>query len=340
MGMDIRQHISLKPYNTFGLDVQAHDFTEIRSLKDLKDALALCPKEEFMFLGGGSNVLFAKDYEGLVLKNNIRGIEVVEETDAHVLLKAYSGENWHELVMYCVERNWGGVENLSLIPGTVGAAPMQNIGAYGVELEKVFVSLEAFNLETFEIEVFDREACAFAYRESVFKRKLKGQYFIYSVTMKLDKQPVIHAEYGDIKTVLADQQINWADASIRNISDAVIRIRQSKLPDPKKIGNSGSFFKNPVIKPEHFERLKAEFPDIKGFEQYEGIKVPAAWLIEQCGWKGKRVGHTGSHAQQALVLVNYGEASGDEIWQLAQDIIRSVDDKFGIKLEPEVNVIR
>jgi UDP-N-acetylmuramate dehydrogenase len=292
-----------------------------------------------MFLGGGSNVLFTQDYEGLVIRNDIKGKEIISETDEHVFLKSYSGENWHELVMYCVQRNWGGIENLSLIPGTVGAAPMQNIGAYGVELEKVFVELEAFNLETFEIEVFDKNACAFAYRESVFKRNLKGLYFIYSVTLRLDKQPVIHAEYGDIKTVLTEKGIDWANASIKDISDAVIQIRQSKLPDPKEIGNSGSFFKNPVIESSHFGQLRSQYPDIKGFEQYNGIKVPAAWLIEQCGWKGKKVGHTGSHARQALVLVNYGGATGREVWQLAQDIIQSVDAKFGIRLEPEVNII-
>jgi len=295
--------------------------------------------ELFLFLGGGSNMLFTKDYEGLVLKNNIKGIQIVEETDEHVFLKAYSGENWHELVLYCVERNWGGIENLSLIPGTVGAAPMQNIGAYGVELEKVFVSLEALNLETLELEIFDEVQCEFGYRESVFKRKLKGQYFIYSVTFRLDKQPEIHAEYGDIKTILAEEGIEWTKAGIKDISQAVIQIRQSKLPDPKQIGNSGSFFKNPVIEQSHFIGLKTQYPEIKGFEQYNGIKVPAAWLIEQCGWKGKKVGHTGSHATQALVLVNYGGATGNEVWQLAQDIIQSVSDKFGIKLEPEVNII-
>jgi UDP-N-acetylmuramate dehydrogenase len=246
---------------------------EITSLNDLKEALAFCPKEEFMFLGGGSNVLFTQDYEGLVIRNLIRGKEIIDETDEHIFLKAYSGENWHELVMYCVQRNWGGIENLSLIPGTVGAAPMQNIGAYGVELEKVFVELEAFNLETFELEVFNKEACAFGYRESVFKRNLKGLYFIYSVTLRLDKQPVIHAEYGDIKTILTEKGIDWANASIKDISDAVIQIRQSKLPNPKEIGNSGSFFKNPVIEASHFERLRSQYPDIKGFEQYNGIKV-------------------------------------------------------------------
>ncbi len=309
------------------------------SLDELKQALSGTQRNTFFFLGGGSNILLKGDYDGLVIKNNIKGIEIIGETDEHIFLKAYSGENWHELVMYCVSRGWGGLENLSLIPGTAGAAPMQNIGAYGVELEKVFVSLEALNLETFGLEEFNGEQCEFGYRESVFKRRFKGKYFIYSVTLRLDKHPVIHAEYGDIKTVLAEQGIDWQNAGIKDISDAVIRIRQSKLPDPKDIGNSGSFFKNPVITPSHFDTLKSQYPDIKGFEQYNGIKVPAAWLIEQCGWKGKRVGQTGSHARQALVLVNYGDAKGEDIWQLAQDIIKSVKDRFGIDLEPEVNVI-
>lgn len=311
---------------------------EFTSLRELQQALAELPHEHFMFLGGGSNVLFTGDYEGLVLRNCIRGIEVVEENSDYVYLKAYSGENWHDLVMHCVAKNWGGIENLSLIPGTVGAAPMQNIGAYGVELEQVFISLEALNLNKFELETFTREQCAFGYRESVFKRELKGRYFIYSVTLRLEKHPRIHAEYGDIRQVLNGRGIDSADATISDISRAVIEIRQSKLPDPKEIGNSGSFFKNPVITLEHFESLKKQYPDIKGFEQYNGVKVPAAWLIEQCGWKGKRIGNTGSHVRQALVLVNYGGATGGEVWQLAQDIIASVDAKFGIRLEPEVNI--
>ena len=292
-----------------------------------------------MFLGGGSNVLLCNDYAGLVIRNAIRGKQIVHEDDDHVLLKVYSGESWHETVMYCVERNWGGIENLSLIPGTVGAAPMQNIGAYGVELEQVFDHLEAFNLHTFELEIFNKSQCAFGYRESVFKRQLKGQYFIYSVTFKLNKKPSIHADYGDIQAILNEKGLSAETAGIKDVSDAVIHIRQSKLPDPKVLGNSGSFFKNPQITIEHFEALKLQFPDIKGYPQNDGMKVPAGWLIEQCEWKGKRVGNTGSHAKQALVLVNYGGATGSEIFQLAQDIIQSVADKFSIHLEPEVNIV-
>ena len=284
-------------------------------------------------------MLLCNDYPGLLIRNAIKGLQIVNEDDDHVLLRVYSGESWHETVMYCVERNWGGIENLSLIPGTVGAAPMQNIGAYGVELEQVFDQLEALNLNTLELETFNKTQCAFGYRESVFKRQLKGQYFIYSVTFKLSKKPIIHADYGDIQAILNEKGLSAETAGIKDVSDAVIHIRQSKLPDPKVLGNSGSFFKNPQITKEHFEALKLQFPDIKGYPQNDGIKVPAGWLIEQCGWKGKRVGNTGSHAKQALVLVNYGGATGSEIYQLAQDIIQSVADKFSIQLEPEVNIV-
>ena len=284
-------------------------------------------------------MLLCNDYPGLLIRNAIKGLQIVHEDDDHVLLRVYSGESWHETVMYCVERNWGGIENLSLIPGTVGAAPMQNIGAYGVELEQVFDQLEALNLNTLELETFNKTQCAFGYRESVFKRQLKGQYFIYSVTFKLSKKPIIHADYGDIQAILNEKGLSAETAGIKDVSDAVIHIRQSKLPDPKVLGNSGSFFKNPQITKEHFEALKLQFPDIKGYPQNDGMKVSAGWLIEQCGWKGKRVGNTGSHSKQALVLVNYGGATGSEIYQLAQDIIQSVADKFSIHLEPEVNIV-
>lgn len=321
------------------MDVKASAFCEVTSLQQLKDTITYADHEKFMFLGGGSNVLFCKDYDGLVIKNGIKGMHIVSEDDEQVHLKVYSGEVWHNLVLHCVEQNWGGIENLSLIPGTVGAAPMQNIGAYGIELEKVFVELEALNLETLELQNFNKEQCAFGYRESVFKRQLKDRYFIYSVTLKLDKHPKVNVEYGDIRQVLMDKGIVPENAGIKDVSDAVISIRSSKLPDPKELGNSGSFFKNPVITKVHFDGLKNDFPDIKGFPQEQGVKVPAAWLIENCGWKGKRVGNTGSHARQALVLVNYGNATGAEVHQLALDIIDSVYSKFNIKLEPEVNLI-
>lgn len=321
------------------MDVVAAAFCEVKSLAELKQCLLENPHDQYMFLGGGSNVLFCKNYDGLIIRNHIKGIHIEKEDEQFVYLKAYSGEVWHDLVMYCVDRNWGGIENLSLIPGTVGAAPMQNIGAYGVELEKCFVELEALNLETLELQIFDKQQCQFGYRESVFKRHLKGQYFIYSVTLKLDKHPVSNIEYGDIKQILLEKGTAPETASIKEVSDAIIAIRSSKLPDPKLLGNSGSFFKNPVISVDQFEKLKSDFPEIKYFPQDNGIKVPAAWLIEQCGWKGKRVGETGSHAKQALVLVNYGRAKGEEIYNLALEIIQSVKEKFGIELEPEVNLI-
>lgn len=337
--MTLLNNVSLKPYNTFGLDVKAKHFAEVNSLTEFKQALIESENEAHLFIGGGSNLLLTKDYDGLVILNKIKGIQIESETEDHVFIKAYSGENWHEFVMYCVDHNWGGIENLSLIPGTIGAAPMQNIGAYGMEIEQVFETLEAINLETLVIENFNKVECEFGYRESVFKRKKKGQYFIYSVTFRLTKKHKINIDYGDIKVILDQQNIAPELASIKDVSNAVIAIRQSKLPDPKVLGNSGSFFKNPTISNEQFEALQIKFPSIKGYPNNEGVKVPAGWLIEQCGWKGKRVGNTGSHAQQALVLVNYGGANGHEVYQLALDIIQSVNDTFGITLEPEVNII-
>ena len=332
-------HISIKEHHTFGIDVKAKELIEIHSLKELIETLAFNNGEKFMFLGEGSNVLFTKDYNGLIIKNRIKGIEIFQETDNDVIIKSYSGENWHQFVMHCIENNWGGVENLSLIPGTVGAAPMQNIGAYGVELENSFVQLEALNLETMELETFSKEQCQFGYRESVFKRRLKNQYFIFSVSFKLQKKPISHIDYGDIKLRLSECGIEPEKASIKEISDAIIFIRQSKLPDPKVLGNSGSFFKNPTVTREHFAKLQEKYPDIKGFDQSNGVKIPAAWLIEKRGWKGKRVGNTGSHEKQALVLVNYGQANGPEVWQLAQSIISDISSHFQIDLEPEVNII-
>lgn len=337
--MTLLNNVSLKPYNTFGLDVKAKHFAEVNSLTEFKQALIESENEAHLFVGGGSNLLLTKDYDGLVILNKIKGIQLESETEDHVIIKAYSGENWHKFVMYCVDHNWGGIENLSLIPGTIGAAPMQNIGAYGMEIEQVFETLEAINLETLAIENFNKVECEFGYRESVFKRKKKGQYFIYSVTFRLTKKHKINIDYGDIKVILEQQNIAPELASIKDVSNAVIAIRQSKLPDPKVLGNCGSFFKNPTISIDQFEGLKIKFPSIKGYANNDGIKVPAGWLIEQCGWKGKRVGNTGSHAQQALVLVNYGGASGHEVYQLALDIIKSVKDTFGITLEPEVNII-
>ena len=334
------ENISLKPYNTFGIDVHAKHFAEVSSLDELI-AYLLYDKWKnipLLFLGGGSNILFTRDFDGLVIKNNIKGIATIAEDEENVYLKAYSGEQWHELVLHAIDHDLGGIENLSLIPGTVGAAPMQNIGAYGVELKDVFYSLEALNLETLKVEIFEPEQCRFGYRDSYFKHEGKGKYFILSVTLKLAKHPVFNTSYGAINATL--DELGEQILTVSAISRAVCYIRQSKLPDPAEIGNAGSFFKNPEIFTDEYASLKIEFPNIPGYTLENGkVKVPAAWLIEQCGWKGKRIGNTGSHKDQALVLVNYGEAHGNEIYNLALEIQKSVKDKFGIVIIPEVNVV-
>ncbi len=336
----IRENISLQPYNTFGLEANADFFTEVQSVEELKEILsdpayAAVPK---LFLGGGSNILLTGDFRGLVVKINLKGISVVSEDEDQVIIKSGAGEVWHDLVMYCVDNQLGGIENLSLIPGTVGAAPMQNIGAYGVEIKDVFVSLEALNLQTFETETFDLDQCKFGYRESVFKHEAKGKYVILNVTFRLSKHPVFHTTYGAIKETL--EQMGVTEMSIKAVSDAVIHIRQSKLPDPKKIGNSGSFFKNPEISKNHFEKLKSLYPAIPSYPiDEQTVKVPAGWLIEQAGWKGKRFGQIGVHEKQALVLVNYGGGDGNDIKKLAYDIQHSVEEKYDIYLHPEVNFI-
>lgn len=336
----VEKNVSLKPYNTFGLQAKANFFATITSTSELKamlqnDAYAHLQK---LYLGGGSNVLFTQDFAGMVLLNRIKGIAVVKENEEHVWVKAGAGESWHELVMFCVTNNYAGMENLSLIPGTVGAAPMQNIGAYGVEIKDFFESLEALNLATLEVETFDAAACKFGYRESVFKHEKKGKYVIVNVTFRLDKGPTFHVEYGAIRTTLEEMGIT--ELSIKAISDAVIKIRQSKLPNPVEIGNAGSFFKNPEIPKTQFIELKALYPEMPSYPINDStVKVPAGWLIEHAGWKGKRFGEIGVHAKQALVLVNYGNGKGSDIKALAFDIQASVNLKFGIKLTPEVNFI-
>lgn len=316
----------------------AENFTEISTPKEFRDILALNIKP-ILTLGGGSNMLLTKNQEGLVLKNNFRGIEIVETTPTHSTVAIGGGENWHEFVLWSLSQNLGGIENLSLIPGTVGASPIQNIGAYGIELQDVFVKLEALSFETGQMRTFDKKDCKFGYRESVFKKELKGKYFISKVILRLtNKNHVIKDSYGAIKTVLKEKEIE--KPTIKDISDAVIEIRSSKLPDPKVLGNSGSFFKNPEIEKEQFLALQKQFPNLVFYElPNERYKIPAGWLIDQCGWKGLRVGNTGAHAAQALVLVNYGGATGNEVWQLAKKIQYSVLKKYGIKLMPEVNVL-
>ena len=331
---------NLLPYNTFGISALASQFVEVNSVLQLRNLIQekAILEEPYLILGGGSNILFIKNYEGLVLKNNLKGIEVSRENENYVWLKAAGGEVWHELVMFCVNKNWGGIENLSLIPGTVGAAPMQNIGAYGVEIKDTFEELEAINIQTGELEKFNNEQCKFGYRESIFKHEAKGRYFITSVTFKLNKKPDLNTSYGDIETLLKEWHI--AKPTIADVSKAVIAIRQSKLPDPVLLGNAGSFFKNPVIEFSVFEKLQKNNPTLKSFPAADGkVKIPAAWLIEQAGWKGKRFENIGVHEKQALVLVNYGGGTGKELIDLAYKIIDSVKAKFGVALTPEVNII-
>lgn len=336
--MIILKNYSLKNYNTFGLDVKAESLLKVNSVDELKQALKFTKQPIFM-LGGGSNMLLTQDIKGLVIKNEIRGTEVIEEKKNKVILSVGGGENWHKLVLWTIENNYGGIENLSLIPGTVGASPIQNIGAYGVELKDVFIKLEAINLKTKRKKTFAKKACQFGYRESIFKKTLKGEYFITKVFLQLTKNKhQLNMNYGAIKTSLAEKGIE--QPTIKDISDAVIAIRSSKLPDPAELGNSGSFFKNPEIPRAQFDALQKKFPTIVFYEMpNDMVKVPAGWLIEQDGWKGKRVGNTGAHAKQALVLVNYGNATGQEVKALAFRIIDSVKQKFGIQLSPEVNII-
>ncbi len=337
--MEVSNNINLSSYNTFGISANAKEFITINSINEI--ALSIDAKifsQKHLIIGGGSNILLGGDYDGIVIKNNLKGKQVINEDDEFVWVKAAGGEIWHELVMFCVNRNLGGIENLSLIPGTVGAAPIQNIGAYGVELTDVFETLEAIDIVTGELKIFSKGECAFGYRTSVFKTNLKGKYFITAVTFKLSKHPIIKMQYGAIKDVLAAQQI--VAPTIKDISNAVIAIRSSKLPDPKILGNAGSFFKNPEISNTHYNDLKLVYPEMPGFTTQNNLtKVPAGWLIEQCGWKGKRVGNTGAHKDQALVLVNYGNATGQEIIALAETIQQSVMDKFGIAIVPEVNLV-
>lgn len=338
--MNIQQNISLKKYNTFGIEATAKEFVEVNSLEELSILCAAfnLSERKILVLGGGSNILLTQNFDGMVIKNNLKGIEVIEENENHVWVKSMAGEVWHEFVMHCIANNWAGVENLSLIPGCVGAAPMQNIGAYGVEIKDTFYALEAVDIATGDIVTFNNSDCKFGYRESIFKHEAKGKYIISSVTFKLNKQPKFNVTYGAIQQVLTEKGIT--QLSIKAISDAVIEIRSSKLPNPTILGNAGSFFKNPEITNEQFTELKSQFTDMVGYPVGRThTKLAAGWLIEQCGWKGKQVGNTGSHKDQALVLVNYGNATGNEVYQLAMRIQQSVKEKFNVTIQPEVNVI-
>ncbi|SFE39996.1 UDP-N-acetylmuramate dehydrogenase [Thermoflexibacter ruber] len=340
MTLPIQQDFSLQAFNTFGIEAQARFFAEVQSNEDLMSLLFFKGFKNIhrLILGGGSNILLTQDFEGLVIKIGIKGIEKIREDEESVWVNVGAGENWHEFVLYCLDNGWNGVENLSLIPGTVGAAPMQNIGAYGVEIKEVFDSLVAINMTNGELRTFTKEECKFGYRESIFKNELKNQYAIVNVTFRLTKKANFNISYGAVAQTLADMGVTTLSA--KAISQAVIKIRQSKLPNPEQIGNAGSFFKNPEISKQLFEELKEKYPSIPSYPiDEQRVKVPAGWLIEQCGWKGKRIGNTGTHKDQALVLVNYGGATGQEIKSLAEQIQQSVVEKFGICLSMEVNII-
>jgi UDP-N-acetylmuramate dehydrogenase len=337
--VQIKQNISLKPYNTFGIDVKAKYFISVSSIQDLKDVLSQDAYQNKIVLGGGSNILLTKDFDGLVILLNLKGIKVIAENDDFIYIKANAGENWHEFVLWCIQNGYGGIENLSLIPGNVGTSPIQNIGAYGVELKDVFESCEALCLESLSTQTFTKETCDFGYRNSIFKQHAKGKYIITNVTFKLSKKNhSLKINYGTIKSELENKGIK--NPSIKDISDAVIFIRESKLPNPKEIGNSGSFFKNPVISKTDYLKLVENFKDIPSYPVSEGlVKVPAGWLIEKAGFKGKRFGAYGVHKNQALVLVNYGGAKGLDILNLSKLIQKTIHRLFGITIEAEVNIL-
>lgn len=338
--MQVQQNYPLKKYNTFGIDAYAEYFSAFTSINDLKQLLLTTAnkQQETLILGGGSNILFTKNYNGLVLKNEIKELHTVHEDEDHAYVRVGAGENWHQFVLYCIKHNFSGIENLSLIPGNVGASPMQNIGAYGVEIKDVFYSLEAFHLKEQRITNFTLNDCEFGYRDSVFKKRFKDQFVILSVTFLLNKKPQYNISYGAIKEEL--EKMGVRDLSIQAISQAVINIRSARLPDPNVIGNAGSFFKNPEVSNHEFHELQRIYPDIVGYTFHnQNVKLAAGWLIEQCGWKGFRRGDAGCHEKQALVLVNYGNASGKEIYDLSTEIKISVKEKFNVDLEREVNII-
>jgi UDP-N-acetylmuramate dehydrogenase len=335
----IQHNISLKPYNTFGIDVTANYFVSVTNLDELKDILDLNKYPDKLVLGGGSNMLLTQNQDKLVIHIDLKGIEIISEDENSVLVRANAGENWHEFVIWCINQNFGGLENLSLIPGNVGTAPIQNIGAYGVELKDHFVSCAAMSLKDKKLRIFNNSDCNFGYRNSIFKQEEKGKYIITSVIFKLTKkQHTLHINYGTITSQLKEMKIKTP--TIQDISKAVISIRESKLPNPKEIGNSGSFFKNPIILKSHYLSLLENFADIPSYPVSENeIKVPAGWLIEKAGFKGKRFGDYGVHKNQALVLVNYGNAKGSDILKLSELIQKTVKRLFNITIEAEVNIL-
>lgn len=334
--MNLKKNVSLKPFNTFCVDQSAKAFVVIQSIDDLKEGIQYDPNP--VIIGGGSNILLTNDIDSLVLKNEIKGIRLLVASSDHVWIKVNGGEIWHDLVKHTVDHGWGGIENLSLIPGTVGAAPIQNIGAYGVELKDTLAEVEVLELSTGKILKFENADCKFGYRDSIFKdEQYKGKYFVLSIVLKLSKHPSLNSSYGEIEKTLVAKGIK--DPTLRDMHEAIIHIRSNKLPDPKIIGNAGSFFKNPIITNEVFELVKSKHPNAPSYKVDDHhVKLPAGWLIDQCGWKGKRVGHVGCYEKQALVIVNHGGATGGEIWDFAQGVQRDVEEKFGVGIEVEINV--
>jgi UDP-N-acetylmuramate dehydrogenase len=337
--MEIVPNFSLKKYNTFGIEAKAKQFVAVHSLQDLKTILQENKSQKKFILGGGSNMLLTKDIDALVIHIDLKGKKIIEKNDDFVWVESQAGESWHEFVLWTIDQNFGGLENMSLIPGNVGTTPVQNIGAYGTEIKDTFVSCEAMTIENQEMKTFTKDECHFGYRESVFKNEVKNQYIITSVVFKLTKtNHKINTSYGDISSEL--EKNNITNPTLKDVSNAVIAIRLSKLPDPKELGNSGSFFKNPILLKSDFEKIHQQFPDMKYFDISETeVKVPAGWLIEQAGFKGKRFGDAGIHKNQALVLVNYGNATGQEILNVSKDIQETIFKTFGIHIEAEVNVI-
>jgi UDP-N-acetylmuramate dehydrogenase len=337
--MKIHYQYSLKTYNTFGIEAKAKQFVAVHSVQDLQTVLQENKSEQKFILGGGSNMLLTKDIDALVIHIDLKGNKIIEENDDFVWVESMAGESWHEFVLWTIDQNFGGLENMSLIPGNIGTTPVQNIGAYGTEIKDTFVSCQAISIESQEMRTFIKEECHFGYRESIFKNEMKNQYIITSVVFKLTKtNHKINTSYGDISAELAKKNIS--NPTIKEVSNAVIAIRQSKLPDPRELGNSGSFFKNPILLKSDFEKIHLQFPEMKYYNISETeVKVPAGWLIEQAGFRGKRFGDAGIHEHQALVLVNYGNATGKEILMVSKDIQDTVFKKFGIYIEAEVNVI-
>ena len=336
----IKENVSLRRFNTFHIDVTARYYIEVSDYKQFSELIesGFLDKNPYLLLGGGSNLLFTNNFNGIVVQIKNKGIESFKNTDDTVLVKAAAGENWHEFVAYCVDKGFGGLENLALIPGNVGSCPIQNMGAYGVEVKDSFYSLEAVDLKTGEVKTFHNKDCNFGYRDSIFKGDLKGKFAIWSVTFQLSLNPLVHIEYGAIKNELNAMGIETP--GIKDVSKAVCAIRQSKLPDPETLGNAGSFFKNPTVDQKFAEKLRESFPKLVSYLLADGNeKLAAGWLIEQCGWKGFREGDVGVHENQALVLVNYGNAKGSQILTLAHRVQNSVYERFGVKLEMEVNVI-